>query len=143
MYLIIIQAVAAIFAFSSGLHDVPAINVFRRCGSSDRDQKVFHISNSFLKGLLLLLSGMLLREVGYEWKIVILEVIACLFLIWQIFDLTINLTRNGNFSWDYLGGKNVIDVWLRNHGGKNAGKIKAFGCIAMVIISNVLILKTL
>lgn len=133
-----IQLLCILFAHFSGRHDVPAINNFRRFGSADSEQKRFHNANTFMKGIVAAQAAAILLMNDCNWKETALIVTACLFWMWLFFDVTINLLRAGPFKWDYLGGKNVIDIWLREHGGKYAGKIKAICCVVIAIGLNFL-----
>lgn len=134
-----IQVLCALFALYSGRHDVPAINNFREFGSNDKEQRMFHSANTFMKGMVAAMAAAILIMYDCHWKATGLCVLGCLFWMWLVFDITINLLRAGNFKWHYLGGKNVIDIFLWKHGGKNAGKIKAIVCVAIGIALNFLI----
>ncbi len=134
-----IQVLCVLFAFFSGRHDVPAINNFRRFGSTDKEQRMFHSANTFMKGIVAAMAAAILIINAFHWKATGLCVLACLFWMWLIFDTTINLLRAGNFKWHYLGGRNVIDIFLWKHGGKIAGKIKAIACVVIAVGLNFLI----
>lgn len=58
------------------------------------------------------------------------------FIYWLLFDIWYNLGTKQK--WDYLGNEAVTDKKLKEIFGVNAGKKKAYACIAAIVVLNVI-----
>lgn len=136
--LILLQLIALCFAIYNAKHDAPAVNAFRQCGSNGADQRAFHSSNLWLRGFMCIALALIAAQQGGLWPGIIILLTGPV-IMWPAFNITLNLTREGGFSWWYLGSSN-IDQWMKKRfGERKAGKILLSIAIALIIALNVLL----
>ena len=64
-----------------------------------------------------------------------------LFIYWLLFDIWYAKTIGED--WHYVGNEAATDKKLKQYFGKNAGKNKAYFCIAMIVALNVVYILTI
>lgn len=133
-----VQLMAAVFALLNAFHDAPAVDSFRTFGSNGPDQQLFHNANLLMRGAVLILCASNVFLVS-NWLTALLTFISCMCIMWLVFDIVLNLKRDGNFKWYYLRNKG-IDGRLLQWFGKKAGKLKAITCAVIVSLTNYFII---
>lgn len=134
----ILQLMVLLSAVFMGRHDAVACDKFSNCGTTPREQEVFHrnifASKCFIAGILLC------SMLGYPFFLVLMSVICFGLLMWAPFNIALNLSRVApKKSWDYVSdSSNDIDGMLVDHFGKNAGKYHALGSAVLLVVLNIL-----
>ena len=142
-FLIIGQVICILIAYCMAKHDVVPVNYFRNYGIDTSKMKEFHGSNAFTKFFIILGLSLFILFNPHAWLLnyffdaLIMGLVNFLWL-GLVFDIVLNISREGDFKWDYIGTNDITGKFLLRIFRKRAGKVKAIICVVGIVILNIL-----
>jgi hypothetical protein len=132
----IIQAVMVCYALASAWQEKSVVRAFiDYVPIGNKYQKGFHSAGAFMTVIV----AVALSYINQTLPAQIVSLFTLLAIYWLVFDTALNVFLKGWSKWDYIGGTSILDKFLNKIFNRNAGKLKAVGCVAIIVVLNILI----
>lgn len=136
--MLLLQILAFLFAYVNARHNAPAVDAFRRFRSNGTDQRRFHTYNLYIRALFVLS----LALIAYQHKgllVAIMVAVMCTAIVWPVFNIVLNVKRDGGFKWWHLGSSQIDQYFKKKFGDKKGGIVLTLACAIVVVAVNILL----